>query len=92
MKVTVKYLAQIKRTAGVAAECVELESSCTLKQLLGHLAEAHGDPLRGLLFRGDRQGPPSLLFLVGDQQVRWDDPAPLLDGAEVTILSPMAGG
>ena len=85
MKVTVRYLAQVKRATGVAAEEVELPDTCLLRDLLAHLAERHGEPLRQLL-------GPALLIFVGDEQVTSGEAVALKDGDVVTVLAPMAGG
>jgi molybdopterin converting factor small subunit len=90
MQVTVKYLAQVRHAAGVPAETLCLDRPCTLQQLLMQLAERHGEPFRRLLDATGRS--PSLLFFVGDEQVRWDACVELRDGDLVTVLSPIAGG
>ena len=92
MRVAVKYLAQLKQAAGCASEAVELDGACSLPELVGRLAERHGEPLRGLLL--DPAGRPhdALLVFVGDEQVRWEAARALRDGDLVTVLAPMAGG
>lgn len=92
MKVTVEYAAQVKRAAGCAAETIELDSECSMQQLLAQVAARHNDSLHKLLF--DPQGVlhPSILVFVGDEQVRWDQPIKLRDKDVVTILSPISGG
>lgn len=85
MKVSVRYMAQVKRAAGVAVEQVELPDACSLRDLLTRLGERHGEPLRQLL-------GPALLIFVGDEQAALDEPVVLREGDVVTILSPMAGG
>jgi len=85
MRVTVRYMAQVKRATGVASEEVELPEGCSLRDLLACLAERHGEPLRQLF-------GPALLIFVGDEQANPAEPVALTDGAEVTVLAPMAGG
>ena len=85
MRITVRYMAQVKRAAGVAAEQVELPDSCLLRDLLARLAERHGEPLRQLL-------GPALLIFVGDEQANPGEAVALKDGDVVTVLAPMAGG
>ena len=48
--------------------------------------------LRPLLLRADGSPRPSLLVVVGDEQVRVDDPRPLKAGDVVTVMTPIAGG
>lgn len=89
MRVTVEYMAQLKRLAGAATETVELADG-TLADLLRTLGDRHGDSFRKLLLGLDGRPQKSLLFFVGDEPA---DPArPLRDGDRVTILAPMAGG
>jgi molybdopterin synthase catalytic subunit len=88
MKVRVRYLTQLKQAAGTGAEEIELPGPCVVEQLLAHLAERHA-PLRRLLLSGGRPQPTILVF-VGDEQVA--PSAALGEGAEVTLLSPVAGG
>jgi molybdopterin converting factor small subunit len=85
MKVTVRYMAQVKRATGVASEQIELPDACLMRELLARLAERHGEPLRQLL-------GPALLVFVGDEQANPGETVMLKDGDEVTLLAPMAGG
>ena len=92
MRVMVEYAAQMRRAAGVASENVEVDSPCSLRDLLHRVAQKHGDRLDGLLF--DTQGDfhRSILLFVGDKQTRWDDAVELNDRDTVTILTPISGG
>ena len=92
MKVTVEYTAQLKQTAGLASEEVEVESGSTVQQLMTQLAENHGENLKGMLFDADGKLQPSLLLFVGDEQVQGDSAPALVDGSVITILSPISGG
>ncbi len=92
MKVTVQYLAQVKRAAGCASEAVELDDASSPRELVRRLAERHGEALRGLLLGPTGEPHASLLVFVGDEQVRWEPARELRDGDVVTVLAPMAGG
>lgn len=92
MRVTVHYLAQLKRYAGVSSETIETAGTSTLSGLLEVLAGLHGDGFRAALLDEQGQPRPALLFFLGDDQVRPHEARPLREGDEVTILSPMAGG
>jgi molybdopterin converting factor small subunit len=85
MRVTIRYMAQVKRATGVAAEEIDLPDACSLRDLLARLAERHGEPLRQLL-------GPALLIFVGDEQANPQEAAALKEGDVVTVLAPMAGG
>jgi molybdopterin converting factor small subunit len=90
--IAVRYMAQVRQAAGVAAEEVELGGACPVGDLLARLAERHGAPLRRLLL--DAHGAPqrTLLVFVGNEQVAPGERPLLADGDVVTVLSPMAGG
>jgi molybdopterin converting factor small subunit len=89
VKVTLRYLAQVKQAAGRGVEVVELAAACTLADLLA--AQARQRPaLAPLLLTPEGRVQPALLLFLGDVQVGPE--AVLHDGADVTVLSPMAGG
>jgi molybdopterin converting factor small subunit len=90
MQVTVHYFAQLKRAAGVASETVALASDSTLARLVMQLAQTHGDAFRTMLLDESGQPQRALLYAVSDEQA--DLNRLLLDGDQVTILAPMAGG
>lgn len=88
MSVTVKFSGQARDVAGVPS----LTSvAARVDELLKELARAN-DALRPLLLRADGTPLASLLVVVGDEQVRVDDPRPLRAGDVVTIMTPIAGG
>ena len=91
MKVAVRYMAQLRRTAGSAAEEVELAQSCSAAELVQRIAERRGGTFRNLLLDGGGNVQQAVLLFVGDQQVG-PESAPLHDGDVVTVLTPMAGG
>jgi molybdopterin converting factor small subunit len=91
VKIAVRYMAQLRRAAGAAAEQVELDAPCSATDLLKRLAEQHGLPFRALLLDEDGNVRPAVLLFVGDEQVG-PEAAPLQDGDVITILTPMAGG
>jgi molybdopterin converting factor small subunit len=90
MRIAVRYMAQAKQATGVAVEDLELLGPCLPRDLLGWLAERHGEPLRRLLCAAD--GKPAVLLFVGDEQVDPADPVLIEEGDVVTVLSPMSGG
>ena len=83
MIVEVRYMAQLRRTAGLSAEAVEVEEGCTITAFVTHLAGAR-PALRGVL------QSPSLLVFVGDEQAR--DEQVLRPGDEILLMTPIAGG
>ena len=91
MNVRVELAAQARDAAGVGRTTVALGTDRTVRALLGALAAAHGE-LRPLLLRGDGTPHPSVLVLVGDEQVPVNDPRELRDGDAVVVMTPVAGG
>jgi molybdopterin converting factor small subunit len=92
MQVTIEFTAQLKRAAGTAAETVDVETGCSVQELVAEVAGRHGNPLSGLLFATDGTLHPSILLFVSDEQVRWETPRTLCDNNVVTLLSPISGG
>jgi molybdopterin converting factor small subunit len=90
VKISINYMAQVKRAAGVGAEQVELDRPCSASELVARLARER-PALRALLLDADERLQPSVLLFVGDEQVG-TDAAALRDGDAVTVLAPMAGG
>jgi molybdopterin converting factor small subunit len=92
MRVSVRYMAQLRTAAGVAGETVEIDGPCTAADLAARLAARHGEALRRLLLGTDSRLSPIILVFVNDAQVGAGDSGPLQDGDTVTLLSPIAGG
>jgi molybdopterin synthase sulfur carrier subunit len=89
MNIAVRYLVQLKQSAGCSTEQVQLDRPCTVAGLVGLLAERHPG-LRSALLGADGKVQPTLLIFVGDDQSERD--RPLRDGEEVTLMTPIAGG
>lgn len=92
MRITVHYMAQLRRLAGVGQETLDVPAGLLIADLLLHLVQGHGDDYRQIVLDAAGQPHRSLLLFVGDDQVRCDSPRPLRDGDVVTLLTPMAGG
>ncbi len=92
MRVSVRYMGQLRSAAGAAEESVDLESSCTASEMAARLAARHGDALRRLLLSADGRLSPVILAFVGESQVSHDQRLALKDGDVITLLSPIAGG
>ena len=90
MRVTVHYLAQIKRAAGCGSESVDAAAPVSLRDFLRTLADRHNAAFRALLLDDASEPRKSLLFFVADEHA--DLARPLTDGDTITILAPMSGG
>ena len=89
-RVTVHYLAQIKRAAGCTVEAVETPAGPTLRDVLRMLTDRHDVTFRAMLLDDAGEPRKSLLFFVGDEHAEMS--RPLHDGDAITILAPMSGG
>ncbi len=92
MKLTVEYKTQVKTAAGIASEEVELGEPCTLKCLVHHVAEKHGDPLKNILLDSEGNLQQAIVLFLGDRHLRWDDEVELREGDTLTIFTPISGG
>ncbi len=92
MRVSVRYMAQLRQAAGVAEESVDLAAPCTASDVAAQLAARHGDALRRMLLAADGRLSPVILAFVGEARVAPDERLTLKDGDVITLLSPIAGG
>lgn len=89
--VSVSYGGQAREAAGCAREDLPLAEDAGAAALVAAAAARH-EALRPMLLRADGSPHPSVLLIVGDEQVRTDDPRPIPPGLPVTILTPLSGG
>ncbi len=93
MRVSVRYMAQLRTAAGVAVEAVEIDGRLHgLGPWRPGLAARHGDGLRRLLLGDDGRIGPAILVIIGDAQIVTNELLSLKDGDVITLLSPVAGG
>lgn len=92
MKITVNYLAQLRHAAGISSESIDLDTACSIQDLVIQLTENHGEPLRSFLLDTTGTLRQSILLIIGETQVHWEIPVQLKEGDVVTFLSPLAGG
>src|SRR5207248_525520 len=69
MRITVQYMAQLRRAAGTAEEVVEVAGDCTVAELLLRLAESRGETFRDMVVDAQGKLQPSLLLFVEEEQV-----------------------
>lgn len=92
MQVEFKYFAQVRKAAGVDSEKLACADGTTVEAALAELGNRHGDDFRGLVLDDAGSVRPSIVVLVDGVPAARGKPFPLTDGAEVSILSPVAGG
>lgn len=92
MQIEIHFATQVKRAAGVRSETVTVPEGCTVHALVRQTADRHGDELRRLLLNDAGEVQPGLLLFLGDAQVTSGDDPVLVDGATLTVMSPISGG
>ncbi|MGB3508317.1 MAG: MoaD/ThiS family protein [Microcoleaceae cyanobacterium] len=93
MAIKVNYLAQIKQiVGGVDSEIIQLETPCSVKQLVNKLVENHGDSLQNVLLDSSGNLRSTILLVIGDAQISWNSSVEIEEGDEISLLSPLAGG
>src|SRR2546425_209675 len=84
MRLTVKYMAQLKQAAGAPQEILDLKAGGSVQAALQALASRHGEHLRWLLFDARGNVHSAILLFVGEEQVAAD--RLLRDGDVLTLL------
>jgi len=92
MEIEVHYATQVKRAAGVRSETVSVPDGCTVHALVRQISEQHGEGLRKLLLNATGDVQPGLLLFLDDAQVAPGADPLIVDGATLTIMSPISGG
>ncbi len=92
MQIHIEYHGQSRSCAGCGTETIEIDDDADFRLVLATLAERHGDLMRNLLFDAQGNVSRTMLVFLGDEQVDWQQPPTLSDGACVTLLSPISGG
>ena len=91
MNVRFQLWGQLRQAAGADAPEVELPQGGTASQAVQALA-GRLEGLRPLLLDDAGVVRPVILVFRDGRQLEPDDPQPLPDGCELTLMSPIAGG
>ena len=91
MKITLEFSAQLRDLAGTARREAQVPAACNVRVALEHALEPGPQELREAILPGGELAP-ALILAVDDTQVDLDDPTPLRTGAQLLVLSPIAGG
>ena len=92
MNVTILYTAHLKAAAGTASQPLRLEDGATLYDCFHALCKTVSPSLRTCLINDQQDLRPAVLLCVNDQQKPLNDPTPLSDGTEITLLAAISGG
>lgn len=92
MKLTVRYMAQARDAVGFAQEELDVDGGISVHDLVVRLARQHGAAFRAMALDASGCPHPSLLVVIGDEQVRPGDRRTIREGESVTLLAPISGG
>lgn len=91
MQIHLRYMAQIKRAAGVSQETFEVAAPCSVSDVLVKLATER-TALGPFVLTDSGARRPSLLVTLGEKMLNASDNPPLADGDTLTLMTPMSGG
>lgn len=90
MKIHLRLQAQIRQAVGYPRLEIEVPPASTVTDAVRALAHTHPERLNRILLTATGAVQPTLLLFRGDEQV--EATAVLVEGDELTLLAPMAGG
>ncbi len=92
VNVTILYTAHIKAAVGTAGQKLTVKENATLADCFEALCEQAPPQVRELITDNQRKLRSAILLCVDDEQKSLDDPEPLSEGAEITVLAAISGG
>ncbi len=90
--IKLRFTAQLKDQVGLATDTVLVNETDTLQDLLSHLVEKYGNDFGTILFDENENYRHSNLIVINQIQENYEDDITLVDGMEVTLMSPISGG
>lgn len=92
MIIKLKFTAQIKDVIGSNTDTITIEDGTKLKDLLKTLVDKYGNDFKSILFDESGLYRHSNLIVVNQTQENYEDNLALVDGMEITLMSPISGG
>lgn len=92
MKISVELSGQLKQSIGKSLVEVELNDAANTQDLIAQLKQEYSDAMQKYALDSSGKLLSSLLFIVNEKQVRYDEPSKLKDGDVAALLSPISGG
>ena len=89
--IRVSLWGQLKLLAQTDSVSLAISEPYTVEDAIRNLADSYAG-LKGLLINDDGTWRKSILVFVDGVQWSWDTEVILKDGADVTLMSPIAGG
>lgn len=92
MNITIKYFAQVKKEAGAGSETLELEEAIRLQECVKFLSVNKSKAFNEMLYDESGAYRDSVILIINNDQVRYEENPELKAGDELMIMSPIAGG
>jgi MoaD family protein len=92
MKVTITYHTQVREAAGISSEQIELIEGTDVTDALNMLANLRGERFRQMVLDENGSVRRELLVAINDEALIRDRRRSLVEGDEVALLGPVAGG
>ena len=89
--IRVSLWGQLKLLAQTDSVNLALSEPCTVENAVRNLADTHA-ALKALLIGDDGACRQSILVFINGTQWAWGSESSLDEGAEMTLMSPIAGG
>ena len=94
MRVTVKFFTALREIVGKKEEELEFSRGTTVKELLKHLSEIHGQALKEYIYNERGRPKGHLEFLINGKSITTlkGFETKLNDGDKIAIIPPVGGG
>jgi len=94
MRVTVKFFTALREIVGKREEVLEFSKGTTIKELLKHLSESHGQALKEYIYNERGRAKSHLQFLINGKSITTlkGFETKLKDGDKIAIIPPVGGG
>lgn len=91
MEISFILWGQLRDAAGESNITIEIDDGANLKDAVSKLAETN-ESLSHVLIDGNGQLRESNIAFINGTQMSWQDETVIEDKAEITMMSPIAGG
>jgi molybdopterin converting factor small subunit len=92
MKVTVKYMGQLRHLTGKDSEQVECPENISLAELMSVASKKYDQSFVNIVLDESGVIRPSLIIVINDITASKDASPNLSDGDSITLLTAIAGG
>ncbi len=92
MNIKLRFTAQLKDVVGKGIDTVSVNENDRLHDLLKSLVEKYGVIFGNILFDESGEYRHSNLIVINNTQENYEDNIALVEGMEVTLMSPISGG